>query len=151
MLAKSPASVTEILEQEAKKFTKELWGIIKPHFRGLSTLANAYDLSSDLNERDWQEAFDDNITTLIEAALRYRLELLASGYDHAHTWPEADEKFDEAEMEIHGANRARQNLQVLFTVFPGTKEMVEGSNKMETYSATHATVKVRSAAWETYD
>ena len=109
MLAKTPASVTEILQREAQKFTKELWGIIKPHFRGLSTLANAYDVSSDLNERDWQEVFDDNITTLIEATLRYRLELLASGYDHVHTWPKADEMLDESEMTVHGANRARQN------------------------------------------
>lgn len=96
---------------------------MKTHFRSLSTQAQGYGLSSGLDEQAWQETFDAKITELIAAVLRYRLELLASGHEHVHTWPNTEDQHDYAEMEIYGAKKGRP-LQVAFTVFPGTKMMV---------------------------
>lgn len=123
-------------------FTRDLWGIIQPHFRSLSRLARGLGLASNLNERSWQETFEETITELIEAVLRYRLGLLASGRDHVHTWPATEDAYDLREMEIFGAKMIPP-LQVLFTIFPGTKS---GSNatSMRARQGAKAKVKVQN-------
>lgn len=99
-------------------------------------------MSTNLNEPAWQKVFEDNITELIEAALYYRITLLASGDDHVYTWPAPDDPFNELEMEIDGAKMKSQVLKVMFTVFPGTKAAIPDSTDMVIENGTMATVKV---------
>lgn len=132
-----------MLHAEAEKFTNELWDIIVPHFRGLSRLARGYGLSSHRPEQEWREAFDKYFPELIEAILRYRLELLASGCDHEYTWPEASGAYDLREMEALSA-MLKQPLQVLWTLFPGVKVNPPGSTLgMKAYKGMKAMVKVK--------
>lgn len=139
--------MTAHLRSDAQKLTKELWDIIKPHFDSLSTLAQLYDLSSPPNsELSLQDVFEEQITAIVEAALLYRLKLLASGRNHVHIWPKTDDAYDVAEMEILGAQEARKELQVLFTVFPGTKLAMPGSGDLEAEPKTQATVTVKLLA-----
>jgi hypothetical protein len=102
------------------------------HFRSLSRLARGFGLSSHRPEQDWREVFDTVFTELIEAILHYRLQILATGCEHAYTWPNTAGAYDIRHMEIHGA-KMKLPLQILLTVFPGLKVKPPGSDSMRTY------------------
>jgi hypothetical protein len=109
----------------------------------LSRLASGYGLSFHRPEQDWREAFDKYFPDIFEAILRYRLELLATGYEHEYIWPEAYGEFDLLEMGIHGAALPIP-LQVLWTVFFGVKVEPHGSSRgMRAYPVMKAMVKVK--------
>jgi hypothetical protein len=130
------------LHEKAEKYTQELWSIILPYFRSLSTLAEIHGLSSNRPEQDWQEVFTSAFTDLIEAILRFRLELLATGCQHEYTWPDAGCHYDLREMESHGA-KMQLPLQVMFTVFPGLKVLIPGTDTMRALTGTKAMAKLR--------
>jgi hypothetical protein len=120
------------LRAEAEKFTAGLWDIVVAHFGSLSRLARGFGLSSHRPEQDWREVFDTVFTELIEAILHYRLQILATGCEHAYTWPNTAGAYDIRHMEIHGA-KMKLPLQILLTVFPGLKVKPPGSDSMRTY------------------
>lgn len=130
------------LHAEAGKFTKELWDIVVPHFRGLSQLAAVYGVSSHRPEQDWREVFEAQFTGVIAAILRKRLELLATGREHEYTWPEASAPYDSAEMAIHGGWMASPQ-EVLLTVFPGFKVRMRGEVDLVSYRGMNAKVKAK--------
>lgn len=116
-----------------------------PHFRSLARLAQGHGLSAHPLEKDWLAVFEPSFTELIEAILRSRLELLATGCEFVYTWPDTSVAYDLREMDIHGA-KLNSPLQVLFTVSPGLKVVVPSSDNMRTLKGTKAMVKVRKTS-----
>ena len=113
-----------------------------PHFRGLSQLARVYGVSSHRPEQDWCEVFEGEFTGIIAATLRKRLELLATGREHEYTWPEASASYDLGEMAIHGGFMESPQ-EVLWTVFPGIKVRLRGSDELGSYGGMKAKVKAK--------
>lgn len=104
-------------------------------------MAQGYGLSSSLNEEDWWAVFEEGITELIEAILRSRLELLATGCEFVYTWPDEGVAYDIREMGIHGG-RLPLPLQVLFSVCPGLEVVIPGTSNMRALTGTKAMAKV---------
>jgi hypothetical protein len=143
-LAQNEELLQAQLHAKAEKYTQELWDVIVPYFRSLSTLTQGHGLSSNCPEQDWLEVSTPAFSKLIEAILRFRLELLATGCQHEYSWPDVGVEYDIRTMEFHGA-KMQLPLQVMFTVFSGLKAVLPGAvaNPMRALSGTKAMAKLR--------
>jgi hypothetical protein len=121
------------LKQEADSLANDASVIMAPHLSALSCSAKLFGLlSSDHTETDTLNVFVSGFAKVLQKALYYRLQLLATGREYAFTWPSPDEIFDSRTMSI-----------VLFTVFLGLEIKSMSSDEMESVTDAEAVVKVQ--------
>jgi hypothetical protein len=134
------------LKQEADSLANDASVIMAPHLSALSCSAKLFGLlSSDHTETDTLNVFVSGFAKVLQKALYYRLQLLATGREYAFTWPSPDEIFDSRTMQIDesGADNAAGQSIVLFTVFLGLEIKSMSSDEMESVTDAEAVVKVQ--------
>jgi hypothetical protein len=134
------------LKQEADSLADDASTIMAPHLSALRCSANLFGLlSSDHTEIDTLDTFVSWFAKVIQKALHYRLQLLATGREYAFAWPSPDETFDSRTMQVDesGAENAAGQLIVLFTMFPGLEIKSASSGEMESVPDAEAVVKVQ--------
>ena len=116
-----------------------------PHLAALSCDAKLHMLSSARLETDTLNVFESAFAKVIQRALHYKLQLLATGCEYAFTWPSPDEIFDPRNMQVDGGGSENDDDQsiVLFTVFPGLEIKPLSSNEMESLADAKAVVVVQ--------
>lgn len=117
-----------------------------PNLSALKCIAELLGLlSSDHTETDTLDVFRSWSAKVMQKALHYRLQLLATGREYAFTWPSPDEIFDSKTMQVDEseAENAAGQFIVLFTMFPGLEIKSASSDEMESVTDAEAVVKVQ--------
>ena len=116
-----------------------------PHLSALTCSAKLFGLSSHCSETDTLNVFVSSFAKVIQKALHYRLQLLATGCEYAFAWPSPDDVFDSRTMQIDEsmAEDADGQSIVLFTVFPGLEMESMASGEFECPPDAKAVVKVQ--------
>jgi hypothetical protein len=133
------------LKLEADSLAKDASAVLSPHLDALSCSAKLFGLSSDRSGTETLPVFESEFAKVVQKTLHYRLQLLATGCEHAFTWPRPDEAFDSRNMQMDGGraeNTAGQSI-VLFTVFPGLEIKPMSSDEMESLPDAKAAVKIQ--------
>lgn len=141
MLSQDDATVQLQLQAEAEALTKEFWNTALPHFRSYFTIAKCYRLSSGKSEDDLFKVIESVITPIIQRTLHHKLYLAAVGCEYAYFWPRDGDKMNDYEMDEFGFF-ANGDL-VMYTVFPGLRLTLPGSNYNAPNPVLHASVTTK--------
>lgn len=145
------AQDSEVLQQqlklEADSLAKDASTVMAPHLAALSYSAKLHLLSSDRPETDTLKIFESAFAKVIQRALHYRLQLLATGCEYTLTWPSPDDAWDSRTMQVDEGGSENDNEQsiVLFTVFPGLEIKPMSSNETESLADAKAVVMVQQS------
>lgn len=144
-LAQDLEFLQQQLKLEADSLASDASAIPAPHLDALSCSAKLFGLFSGNTESDTLSVFESKFAKVIQKTLYYQLQLLATGCEHAFTWPSPDEIFDSGNMQTDGdmAEDAGANSIVLFTIFPGLEIKTMGSGELVSLPNAKAVVKVQ--------
>lgn len=144
-LAQDSETLQQELNLEADSLAKDASTTMAPHLAVLSCIAKHHLLSSGRPETDTLKVLESAFAKVIQRALHYRLQLLATGCEYTLTWPDPGDVFDSRNMRVDGGVSENDNDQsiVLFTVFPGLEIKPMSSSEIEPLPDAKAMVMVQ--------